>query len=63
MLTFVFSITIGFKKIYTIYHSIAGDEVIYKILSKIIPEKLNKNWIFNIIIIILILVIVRFLVP
>lgn len=36
---------------------------LYKILSKIIPEKLKKNWIFNIIIIILILVIVRFLVP
>ena len=37
--------------------------ILYKILSKIIPEKLKKNWIFNIIIIILILEIVRFLVP
>ncbi len=34
MITFIFSITIGFKNIYTIYYSIAGDEVIYKILSK-----------------------------
>lgn len=34
MITFIFSITIGFKNIYTIYYSIAGDEVIYKILNR-----------------------------
>lgn len=37
--------------------------LLYKLLNKIIPEKLKKNWILNIIIIVLIILVVRFLVP
>lgn len=34
MTIFILSISIGYKNIYTIYYSVAGDEVIYKILNK-----------------------------
>lgn len=37
--------------------------ILYKVLNKVIPDKLKKNWILNIIIIILIILVVRFLVP
>ena len=37
--------------------------ILYKVLNKVIPDKLKKNWILNIIIIMLIILVVRFLVP
>ena len=37
--------------------------ILYKVLNKAITDKLKKKWILNIIIVILIILVVRFLVP
>ena len=74
LLTFIVSLSIETIQL-SIGRVFDGDDVIlnvlggligfilYKVLNKVIPDKLKKNWILNIIIIILIILVVRFLVP